>query len=283
MMDGAPAASHPRRKGEVRVLASARRHLIRQIIDEKGQIAVSQLAAQLNVSEMTVRRDLDHLAAAGLVSRDHGGATMIPANAAERDEPAFNLRDRTATVAKTRIARLAASLVEPGHTIGLDTGSTVHRLAKELASVAGLRLFTSNLRTAGLLASGASPVYALGGAVRPGELSIYGSVANAQLRELWLDTVFIGVSGLSKDGLSDYSVEDSDIKRVFIERANTVVLVCDATKFDRRSLMMVCGLGDVHVLVTDAPPPDELAEALARAGVRVIVADGEAGAAHRPG
>ncbi len=150
-------------------------------------------------------------------------------------------------------------------------------LAEALLPRAGLRIFSSNLRTAAMLAAGASPVYSLGGLIRPRELSVYGPVTSAQLRSLWLDTVFIGISGLMEDGLFDYSLEDSEIKRVFIERANQVVVVCDASKFGRRSLMLVAQLGNVHALVTDRAPPDPLAAALGRAGVRLVLTDSESG------
>ena len=163
----------------------------------------------------------------------------------------------------------------PGATIGIDTGSTTRCLAEHLLRVAGLRIFSSNLHTAALLAGGASPVYALGGLIRPRELSVYGPVASTQLRSLWLDTVFVGLSGLTEQGLFDYSLEDSEIKRVFIERAEQVVALCDASKFGRRSLTFVAELARLHVLVTDSMPDEPLAETLGRAGVRIVVA-GEA-------
>jgi DeoR family glycerol-3-phosphate regulon repressor len=244
-----------------------------RMIGERGQISVSRMATELNVSEMTIRRDLDLLADAGLINRDHGGATMVSANGHEREEPTFAFRDGTQADAKAQIAQAAVRLVKPRQTIGLDTGSTVHRFAKELMPIANLRVFTSNLRTGSLLASGVCPVYALGGRVRADELSVYGSTTSAQLRELWFDTVFIGVSGLTVDGLSDYSPEDSDIKRAFIERTNQVVVLCDSSKFNRRSLMLVSQLSDIHVLVTETAPPGDLADALTSAKVRVIVAD----------
>jgi DeoR/GlpR family transcriptional regulator of sugar metabolism len=259
--------------GSRRLLASVRRNALVQLIERYGSIMVNDMAAQLQVSEMTIRRDLDFLAEAGLISRDHGGATGLATRATiDRDEPAFELRGRTNSEAKAAIGRAAADLVKPGDTIGIDTGSTTHCAAEALLPMAGLRIFSSNLRTAAMLAGGASPVYALGGLIRPRELSIHGPVTSTQLRTLWLDTVFIGISGLIEHGLFDYSLEDSEIKRVFIERAKQVVVLCDASKFGRRSLMLVAELGHIHILITDRPPPDPLAEALERAGVRIILA-----------
>ncbi len=256
---------------------SLRRRALIELIERHGALKVTDLAERLRVSTMTIRRDLAHLAAGRQVLRDHGGATAIAlAPRLDPEEPTFEVRCRSNAAAKFAIARAAAVLVKPGETIGLDTGSTTHRFAEVLRSQPGLRIFASNLRTATMLAGGASPVYALGGLIRPQELSAHGPVTSGQLATLWLDVVFIGVSGLSEHGLFDYSLEDSEIKRAFIQRAERVVVLCDAEKFGRRSLTLVAPLERIDVLVTDRVPPDALAAALQRGGVRVIVAASEA-------
>ncbi|CAM5773578.1 DeoR family transcriptional regulator [Labrys miyagiensis] len=259
-----------------RIPAMARRDRLIQMIGQRRYINVSDAAAELHVSEMTIRRDLDRLAETGLISRDHGGAAArAPETAFDADEPTFEARGRRQAEAKQQIARAAARLVHSGQTIGIDTGSTTHRFARELLDISGLRLFCSNLRTAGLLAGGRSPVYALGGLIRPNEFSVCGPMASSQLATLWLDTVFLGVSGLTAQGIFDYTLEDAEIKRAFMDRASQVVMLCDASKFDHRSLVQVAPFHQVHVLVTDAAPPEHLAETLERAGVKIILAGHE--------
>ncbi len=266
-----------------RIPATARRDRLIQMIGQRRYINVSDAAVELQVSEMTIRRDLDRLAESGLISRDHGGATArAPETAFDAEEPAFEVRGRRQAEAKEKIARAAARLVQPGHTIGIDTGSTTHRFARELLDRSGLRLFCSNLRTAGLLAGGKSPVYALGGLIRPNEFSVCGPIASSQLSSLWLDTVFLGVSGITAQGIFDYTLEDAEIKRAFMERSRQVVVLCDSSKFDHRSLVQVGPYGQVHVLVTDAALPEHLAEPLQEAGVRVIIAGQDAPAFPEP-
>jgi DeoR/GlpR family transcriptional regulator of sugar metabolism len=266
-----------------RIPATARRDRLIQMIGQRRYINVSDAASELQVSEMTIRRDLDRLAETGLISRDHGGATArAPETAFDADEPAFEVRGRRQAEAKQQIARTAAGLVHSGQTIGIDTGSTTHRFARELLDISGLRLFCSNLRTAGLLAGGKSPVYSLGGLIRPNEFSVCGPVASSQLATLWLDTVFLGVSGLTSQGIFDYTLEDAEIKRAFMARSSQVVVLCDASKFDHRSLVLVSPFQNIHALVTDAPLPEHLAEPLAQAGVRVILAGDEASALPDP-
>ena len=266
--------------GTRRPPVSLRRRTLIELIERHGSLKVTDLAAQLRVSTMTIRRDLAHLAAGRQVLRDHGSATALAlAPRLDREEPTFDLRCRSNAAAKFAIARAAAAMVRPDETIGIDTGSTTHRFAEVLRPRPGLRIFASNLRTAAMLAGGASPVYALGGLIRPQELSAHGPVASSQLATLWLDVVFIGVSGLTEHGLFDYSLEDSEIKRAFIERAERVVVLCDAEKFGRRSLTLVAPLERIDVLVTDRAPADPLAAALHRGGVRIVVAGTDGAAA----
>ncbi len=166
-------------------------------------------------------------------------------------------------------------MLRPGEAVGLDVGTTAYEVACRLADVGDFRVFTNNLRAAMRLGDSANRVYLPGGQVRKAEMSVFGSIAVAQLRNYWLDRVFIGVSGLTEAGCFDYSLEDTEVKQVYIERASEVVVVCDSSKFDRVSVVRVCGLDDVDVLITEAMPPPELARALDAAGVRVVVA-GEA-------
>lgn len=263
--------------GAGRIPASVRQMQIMEAIERHGFASVARVASDLNVSDMTVRRDLVILEEKGLLIRTHGGALAIGAGASAREvfdaeEPVFEQRRRLHADDKEFIAAAAARLIGPRETIGLDVGSTVLALADHVATRADLRILTNNLRAAIRLSTGRSPVYTLGGQVRDPELSVIGAGAVAQLKDYFLDRVFIGVSGLIESGFYDYSIEDTEVKRVFIERAEHVVVLCDASKFDHRSLARVCGLEAVDVLVTNAAPPPHLAEALAAAQVEVVVA-----------
>jgi len=249
--------------------AAARRSRILEVMARDGFVSVSRIAEILGVSEMTVRRDLEALQEQGLVDRTFGGA--VRRSVYETEEPAFDRRRRVNAEAKAAIARAAASLVLPRQTIGIDVGTTALALADELANRPDIRVFTNNLRAAMQLSAHGGQVYLPGGQVREAEMSIVGALAVAQLRSYFLDRVFIGVSGLTETGLYDYSIEDTEVKRTFIEQAEQVVVLCDSTKFDRRSLARVAGVDEIDVLITDEPPPPHLASALDLANVEVIV------------
>jgi DeoR family glycerol-3-phosphate regulon repressor len=125
------------------------------------------------------------------------------------------------------------------------------------------------MRAASLLASTPHAVYLPGGRVRGKELSVYGAATAEQVRSYWFDVAFIGVSGITESGLFDYSPEDTEIKRIYMERAKRVVVLCDSQKFGHHSMVQVGSLSTIHTLVTDALPPPSLATALAAAGVEV--------------
>jgi DeoR/GlpR family transcriptional regulator of sugar metabolism len=265
--------SIPRDDAHGRVPAVTRRTQILDVVARDGFVAVSRISESLGVSEMTVRRDLEVLQEQGLVDRTFGGAVRRAVY--EANEPAFDRRRRVNSEAKTAIAKAAAALVNPRETIGIDVGTTALALAEELSTRSDIRVFTNNLRAAMHLSAGGSPVYVPGGQVREAEMSIVGAAAVAQLKTYFLDCVFIGVSGLTEAGFYDYSIEDTEVKRTFIEQAEKVVVLCDSTKFNRRSLALVSEIADIDVLITNEPLPPHLASTFKLADVRIIVAGDE--------
>jgi len=267
-----------RARRAVRQPAAARQGLLRTLVEREGFVSVGRIAADLGVSEMTIRRDLAELERQGLVIRTHGGAVVPEGKRGlDLDEPAFDQRDRRNAPAKAAIAAAAAGLVGPGETIGVDVGTSALRLARALVGHSRLRIFTNSLRAAMLLGGTRHQVYLPGGQLRPIEMSVCGSIAVAQLRNYWLDRVFIGVSGVTENGCFDYSLEDTEVKQVYIERASQVIVLCDSSKFGRMSVVRVCNFAALDVLISEAAPPPGLARALAAANVRLIVADGRRG------
>lgn len=246
---------------------------ILEMLANRGFLTVRELAEATGVSEITARRDLVELEQRRALKRTHGGAMTMRNGQVEifdASEPTFDARRRRNGKAKAAIARAAAQLVKPGATIALDVGTSTLELARCLADVGEIRIVTNNLRAASLLADSPHAVYVPGGRVRGKELSVYGSVTAEQVRSYWFDLAFIGVSGITEGGLFDYSPEDTEIKRIYIERAKRVVVLCDAQKFGHISMVQVAPLSAFHVLVADAAPPASLAGALASAGVELL-------------
>ena len=115
--------------------------------------------------------------------------------------------------------------------------------------------------------------------MRCDEMSISGLAAVSQFEDLWFDLAFIGVSGITAQGIYDYSFEDTEMKRVYLRRATDKIVLCNSSKFNRMSLVHIGALDQFDMLITDAAPPAPLAEALAAAGVDLLVAPAVSGAA----
>ena len=244
-----------------------------EILRATGAVSVTQAAADLGVSDMTLRRDLLELESEGKLTRVHGGAVAAaPQRAADIEEPSFDSRMLQQHDAKQRIAALAAALVANYRSLAIDVGTTTYLLAKAMRPGAGTKVFTSSLRVAVELAASRCEVFLTGGRVRGGELALGGPAAIAQFASLWFDAAVIGASGLTADGLFDYSIEDTQLKRIYIERSSVKIAVCDAAKLMVPSLVRVCALDEISILITDAAPPEGLAAALQQAKVKVVIA-----------
>jgi len=253
--------------------AGPRRKSLHRLISERGFVAVAEVARAIGVSDMTVRRDLEALERDGLVQRTHGGAVPAPPATVIPTEPSFAARRELNPEAKQRIAVAAAAMVSIGEAIGLDTGSTVACLAAELAGREGIEIVTNSLQTILAMPQLILPeVFLLGGRLRPREGSLCGGITRRQLASHWMDRVFIGVAGIDEHGLYDYSPEDAEVKLVYMQRAKATVVLCDSSKFDRRSFVRFCGFESIGTIVTDRPLPPHIQDAAAKAGTAVLVA-----------
>jgi DeoR family glycerol-3-phosphate regulon repressor len=266
--------------------AAVRQQRIVELVRRDGYVRVATLAAQFGISQMSARRDLAALSQQGLIQRSQGAAVAVTApdlasglpslGEADMREQQYETRRRRQNVAKQAIARSAAGLINPEDNIALDVGSTVLAMARELVKHTGIHVFTNHLRVASLLGSSRCVVLMPGGIVRPQELSVCGQQAVADASGRWFSKVFLGVAGLTQEGGFDSSPEDTQVKRAYIEHADQVILLCDASKFGKRSLVQACSLQEIDILITDEAPPPALARALAAASVKVMVAGASA-------
>lgn len=279
-LDDRPAT--PTKRAGAGLFAPARRAAILEALASQGTVTVRGLSARLDVSEMTIRRDLVDLEGEGRLRRVHGGAVpaaSMPPVAMDSEEPSFASRLRRNQQGKEAIAATAAEIVARYRTIALDVGTTTYLMASHLRTLAHAKIFTNSLRIATALDGAEPDVYLAGGLLRSDEMSTYGPAAVAQFEALWFDVAVIGVSGVTPEGLFDYSVEDAELKRVYLRRSGLRIVLCDASKFQRMSLVAIGALSQVNILITDAPPPPALAAVFAATGVDVRIAERSSGAA----
>ncbi len=237
---------------------------------------MAELARRYGVSEMTIRRDLEHLERKGLVRRVHGGA--VPAGP-RGTEPPYAVRALRRQAAKQAVGRHVAALVEPGETVLIDAGTTTVEVARALADRERLTVVALSLQVTTLLAD--RPGIRLltpGGEPRPGELMYVGEITRRTLEELRFDTYVMSIGGITvEDGLTEFCLDDTAVKRAALASSRRVILAADSSKVGQVAFSRVAGLDAVDLLVTDAALAAEDRDRLAEAGLRVEIAGGAAG------
>ncbi|MGV9701606.1 DeoR/GlpR family DNA-binding transcription regulator [Streptomyces sp. NPDC003483] len=248
-------------------MATNRLRQITEAVREAGRAGVAELAELTGASEMTIRRDLEVLAAQGVLERYRGGARSLLLRG---DEPPFALRSQDGLEAKRRIATEAARLIADGESVVVDSGTTCLEVARALKdrrlTVMPLSLHAVNALTDGphltLLVPGGRP--------RQGELALTGPLTQASLSALRFDTAVIGCCGLTaEDGLTAYDLDDAAVKRAAIASARRVIAVTEGSKLSRTALAHVAPASALHAVVTDQDAPEDQVDALAVKGVTV--------------
>jgi DeoR/GlpR family transcriptional regulator of sugar metabolism len=258
------------------VLARLRQDRIVAEVRRRGGIRVSDLTALLDVSDMTIRRDLDRLARLGVLEKVHGGAILAGRSAVE---PTFDAKRSREQVEKAAIAVAAAGLVRPGSAIALSAGTTTWSLARELLTIPDLTVVTNSVNVADVLHAEAAAdgrTVLLTGGVRTPSNALVGPIADAAIRSLHVDLLFLGTYGMDPDaGLTTPNLVEAQTNRTFVSAARRVVLVADHTKWRTVGLAAFGTLADVDVLVTDEALDAEACGVLKEHVGELVLADPE--------
>lgn len=257
-----------------RRLPAGRKAELAAYVAEVGQVTVARLAKRFDVSADTIRRDLDHLNAEGVLVRTHGGAVSL--TAFPRPDTGLDVRARVQASAKDRIGALAAGLIPDGSSVVINAGTTTLALARHLREHRDLTIATNSLALPAELApSVVREVYVLGGVVRLSAQATVGPVALPRSGsgdvDIRCDLAMICVGAVAHDsGYSTSNLGEASMMHEMMARAAQVAVLADSTKFGRRLFAQVAELGRADWFVTDAMPPDDLADALRAAGVEIL-------------
>jgi DeoR/GlpR family transcriptional regulator of sugar metabolism len=252
------------------MLKSARHTRIRHLVEKQGHVSVTELNDLFDVSDATIRRDLDELAKEGWVRRTHGGAMKV-----ERagKEPPILQRQGEQAVHKERLGKAAAALVKRGNTIFLGSGSTVHQIARNLHHVPELTVITNSLNIANELADRENiELIIIGGMFRRSERSLVGHIAEQAIREFRADHVFMGMRGIDpQHGFTSDYMPEAATDRAIMTIAPHVVIVADHTKLGVVSTVFLAPVNAAHLIITDQEAPPEIVTELQELGVEVLV------------
>jgi len=251
--------------------SNPRQLLLLQEVQRRSAATVEELAAFLGVTLQTVRRDVQRLSEAGVLTRFHGGV-RVPNSTTEN--LAHQQREALNADGKTRIAQAVAAQVPHNCSLILNIGTTTEAIARALMQHRGLRIITNNLNVAATLSSNPDcEVIVAGGVVRGRDRGIIGEAAVDFIRQFRVDIALIGISGIESDGsLRDYDFREVKVAQTIMDQAREVWMAADHSKFGRPAMVEVGPLSRIDRLFTDAPPPDPFPRLLQEAHVRCTVA-----------
>lgn len=253
---------------------SYNRHLkIMDILDKKGKIRVDELSRELDVSPVTIRRDLDHLNKKGLLSRTHGGAISIDTAINVMPEKNFQEKGIINTAEKRRIAEKAVELIAEDEIIFVNSGSTVLFFVEAIQGK-NARIITNN---AGAITCSRDPhveLLILGGEYREQSRSFVGIITLDVLQDINSTHTILGINGVSLErGLTTSVLQECSVNQTMISNTNgKVIVLADYSKIGRISNFVTASLDSIDILITDSKAPKEILEQLEERGIQVIIA-----------
>ncbi len=234
-------------------------------------VDVSFLSAELAVSEVTVRKDLEKLEQDKWLVRSHGGAVL---NENLFVEPSFVEKEDRLTGEKSAIAAEAVKLIRDGMVVAMSTGTTVSRLAGLIRDRTSLTVVTNAVNVATeLMGHAGIELFLTGGHIRPNTFALIGETAEKSLDGVYTEYVFFGANGFSADeGLTTPSMEEARVVRRLIDNAKHVVALVDHSKFGKAAFYRIVASGQVHTVITDGKAPQDEVDKLRERGIQVILA-----------
>lgn len=227
------------------MLAAERHSKIIQMISETGAVQVEELAKVLDVSLMTIRRDLEKLRQEGIIERCHGGAVI-------KREVSYTEKRTMQIEEKIRIAVKCAGFVKKGDTVFLDAGTTTYEIAKRIQHIPGITVITNDLEIAGVLVESDVHLMLCGGNVQKSTGSMLGPFANQMMEDMRTEIAFLGAMSIDdKFNVLTPTLNKAVLKRIICKNSSRPYLAVDETKFGKQALMRINHLSDYAGVVTN--------------------------------
>lgn len=249
-----------------------RHNLILELLAQEGSVPVSELAERLNVSSVTIRKDLTLLEDKNLLYRTHGSAILINPYINDRhvsEKEKLNIKE------KQSIARVAATLITSDDSIILGSGTTMFFLAHEIAPQHHLTVITPSINVTSILARHENiDIVQLGGLVRNSSVSVVSEYAEKMLENFSCSKLFLGVEGIDAEyGLTTTNLMEANLNRCMIETAQKTIVLTDSSKFGRRGFGKICNLDAIDQVITDDGVSPHIVAKLKEAGIEVTIVE----------
>jgi DeoR/GlpR family transcriptional regulator of sugar metabolism len=253
-----------------KLFASERRQLILNILEKKKRVTVKDLAKDVNVSEATLRTDLNILEEEGMLTRTHGGAVL---NEDFPSKKSFSEREKKNRDSKIIVAQKAMEYVKQKDCILIDASTTALELAKLLReSNLNITVVTNGISSAlELKENPGINVILVGGMARMGSMALEGLLGTSILNKIHIDTMFTSASGFTiEDGLTDFNVYEVELKKVMVEKANKIVAMIDYSKVGTSSIATFATCEQIDMIITDRSFEDDIHKEVVKQNIEVI-------------
>lgn len=253
------------------MISIAERHkFILESLNKDGFIKVIDMVKSLDVTAVTIRKDLKYLEEKKLLYRTHGSASPINPIA-----PELNVIDKEKMKKgeKERIAMAACSLIEENDSIIIASGSTVYTFAENIKPIKHLTVVTASLKVSILLNEYDNvDVIQLGGTVRKNSVSVVGDYTTRFFEEITCSKLFLGVDGIDPDsGITNSNIEEAQLNKRMMNASLKTILLADSSKFGRRGFGKICNLDQVDVIITDSDISESMVKRIEETGIELII------------
>lgn len=247
-----------------------RQSLILDLLMQQDSLLVTDLSEQLNVSSVTIRKDLTELEKKKKLYRNHGKAILIDPYSENKN---VSEKERLYVEEKQLIGAAAAQLITPRDSILIASGTTVHALARNIHTSDKLTVITASLEVARILANDHNiDIIELGGILRHSSLSVVGKYAESALSDFSCSKLFIGVDGIDLDfGITTTDMMEASLNRVMIQTAQKTIVLADSSKFGCRGFSKIVDTKDVDHIITDSHISPSTAHAIEEMGIELTI------------
>ena len=253
------------------LLSMTERHQsILDILQLQGGVSVTDLSQRLNVSEVTIRKDLTALEKQNKLYRTHGRAIPISPYIGDRH---INEKEKQFVMEKQAIGKAAAALIHEHDSILMASGTTILFAAKQLAEAKNITVITASVSVSSMLSQNKDiDVVQLGGLVRESSVSVVGSFAESMLKYFNCSQLFIGADGVDLEfGVTTTNMMEANLNRMMMDASQQIILLVDSSKFGKKGFSKICDLDKVDTIITDKNIPQKYLDSLTDLGIEMII------------
>lgn len=254
------------------ILSIAERHkCILDALNREGFVKVIDIAKQLDVTTVTIRKDLKLLEEKGLLYRTHGSASPVNPHMGDRN---VLEKEKIKPEEKKQIAIAAARLIEQNDSIIINSGSTICAFAEQIVPIDSLMVVTSSIKTTFILSEQENiNILQLGGLFRKRSMSVISNYTIGFLNNITCSKLFLGVDGIDPDfGVTTSNLEEAELNKAMMDVALKTIVLCDSSKFGRKGFGKICNLDKIDIIITDANVSPSTVKMIEELGVELIIA-----------